>query len=95
MSLKIISEEQDQGILTVQLDNGDYRVLNQIVNKWKFKDRENALRFALAILDDTDNGTLSRKLGEGLHNLLVPTDEILEDKDACENWSSNSPNKNR
>lgn len=82
MSLKIISEEPNNGILTIQLDNGDYKVLMEIVKKWKFKDRENALRFALAILSDTENGTLSRKRDDGVHSLLVPTDEILEDKNA-------------
>ncbi len=81
MSLKIIKEEEDNGILTIQLDNGDYKVLNEIVAKWRFKDRENALRFALAILSDTENGTLARKREDGAHSLLVPMDSILEDKD--------------
>lgn len=85
MSLKIIKEETDSGTLTIQLDNGDYKVLNEIVQKWRFKDRENALRFALAILSDTENGTLARKREDGVHSLLVPTDEILEAKDASKN----------
>jgi hypothetical protein len=82
MSLRIISEEPDNGVLTIQLDNGDYKVLNEIVNKWKFKDRENALRFALAILDETENGTLSKKESNSVHSLLVPTDEVLGDENA-------------
>jgi hypothetical protein len=85
MSLKIIKEEVDQGSLLIQLDNGDYAVLNEIVAKWGFKDRENALRFALAILGDTTNGTLARKREDGAHSLLVPTDEILEAKDGTKN----------
>jgi len=85
MSLRIMSEETDNGILTIQLDNGDYKVLKDIVDKWKFKDREKALRFALAILSDTENGTLSRKREDGSHSLLVPTDEILEIKDGSKN----------
>jgi len=84
VSLKIIEEEAENGILTIRLDNGDYKVLKEIVDKWKFKDREIALRFALAILDDTENGTLSRKREDGSHSLLVPTDEVLEDKNASQ-----------
>lgn len=80
MSLKIINEDENNGELTIKLDNGDYRVLKEIVEKWRFKDRENCLRFALAILSDTENGTLSRKREDGIHSLLVPTDEILGDK---------------
>lgn len=90
MSLKIIKEEADSGTLTIQLDNGDYKVLNEIVQKWRFKDRENALRFALAILSDTENGTLARKREDGAHSLLVPTDEILEAKNGSKNCSIDS-----
>jgi hypothetical protein len=85
MSLKIIKEDEESGTLSIELDNGDYKVLKEIVQKWRFKDRENALRFALAILSDTENGTLARKREDGVHSLLVPTDEILEAKDGSKN----------
>jgi hypothetical protein len=77
MSLKILVDKRRMGILTIQLDNGDYKVLNEIVSEWGFKDRENALRFALAILSETRNGTLCKKEDDKTHTILVPTDEIL------------------
>lgn len=84
MSLKIISEEPDNGILTIQLDNGDYQVLNEIFIKWGIKDRENALRFALAILKNTEKGTLCKKEENGRLTVFAPADEIAGEKNASE-----------
>lgn len=87
MSLKIINEEPADGTLTIQLDNGDYRVLKEIVDKWNFKDRENALRYALAILNYTNNGLLCKKQENGTHSILAPTDEILKNESVSEDWA--------
>jgi hypothetical protein len=55
MSLKIMAENTDKGIINIQLDNGEYKVLKEIVEKWGFKNRENALQFALSVLSDSQD----------------------------------------
>jgi len=77
MSLRILEEDVDKGTLDIQLDNGDYKVLKEIVKKWGIKDRENALRFALALLSGSDKGALCKKEENGTHTILVPADEIV------------------
>jgi len=84
VSLKIISENPDEGILTIQLDNGDYKVLNEIFVKWGIKDRENALRFGLAILNNTEKGTLCKKEDNGKLTIFAPADEIAGGENASE-----------
>ncbi len=75
MSLKIIKDDSDNGTLTIELNNGDYKALNDIVEKWKFKDRENALRFGMAVLAVTERGTLCKEEASG-NRKLIPTDDI-------------------
>lgn len=77
MSLKITNENIESGTLSIQLDNGYYKVLKEIVNNWGFKDRENALRYALAVLNYTGNGLLCKKQKDGSHEILAPTEEVL------------------
>lgn len=76
MSLTILNEQPENGVLSIKLDNGDYRILKEIVKKWKFKDQESALRFALAVLDDTEEGSLCKNKGEEEFSILRPTSQM-------------------
>lgn len=59
----------------IELNNGDLRVLNEIVDSWNFKNKQSALRFALAILKITNPGELYQSK-EGKMCSLLPTDQI-------------------
>lgn len=62
----------------VVIDNGDLNALEAIRDKWKFKDKESALRFALAVLALTQNGTLLRQHEDGTTKMIIPSDDILD-----------------
>jgi hypothetical protein len=76
MAMTIIDDRDS--VLKVALDNGDYRILNEIVEKWKFKDRESALRYALALLDLSERGNLFKKDKDRNDISLEPSDQLIE-----------------
>ena len=58
MALKEIKKEEItddlKGIL-LNLDNGDLISVDAIKTKWKFKSRQDVLRYALAVIAQSDN----------------------------------------
>lgn len=81
MAIKIL-EEQIPDALRLELNNGDFKVLNEIVHNWNFKDQVSALRFALAVLKIAKSGTLSKN-ENGDVSPLIPNANLLstEQKD--------------
>ncbi len=60
-------------LLELELNNGDLKVLNDIVKKWNFLNKESAIRFALAVLATSKPGDL-RNDGD----VITPTDQLLK-----------------
>lgn len=52
--------------------NGDWKALKEITKKWNFKDEVAALRFALAVLTEAEDGTL--QIGE---TIVFPKEGLL------------------
>ncbi len=75
MAINLI-HDQPEG-LQIDINNGDLRVLREIVNKWRFKDKESALRFALAVLSLTEEGSLCHEKKDGSVVKFVPTENML------------------
>jgi hypothetical protein len=50
MAIKRLDDLSDDEKVTLEINNGDNQILGEIVEQWKFKDKETALRFALAVL---------------------------------------------
>ena len=83
MALKEIRKGENtndlNGIL-LNLNNGDLIALEETVKKWGFKDNESALRFALAVIAQSEGGLVyidskdQKKIG------LKPSQELLEEK---------------
>lgn len=59
---------------TVEIYNGDWLALKALTEKWNFKDEVTALRFALAVLTEAEDGTL--QIGD---TPISPTKELLKD----------------
>lgn len=76
--MAIIKKDETAEELSVTLNNGDLGALEEIVKKWRFKDKVSALRFALAALTLSKNGDLSIKKPDGSNKLLQPSDDLLE-----------------
>jgi hypothetical protein len=76
MAITKISENEDDK-LTVNINNGDLRALDEIKQLWGFKDQASVLRFALAALKITHDGDLYAIQKDGTKRLLKPIDELL------------------
>ena len=76
-----IPVEGGQPIKKIELtiDNGDLQALNQIIEKYNFKDDEAALRFALYVLLRSENNTVSVEEGGKKVN-LVPSEKLIKPK---------------
>lgn len=68
-------EKQIEGTLgqTVDIYNGDWEALKEITKKWNFLDETSALRFALAVLTEAEDGTL--QIGD---STISPTKGLLK-----------------
>lgn len=58
----------------VEIYNGDWDALKALTEKWHFKDEVSALRFALAVLTEAEDGTL--QIGD---STISPTKGLLKD----------------
>lgn len=74
--VKIIETDNE---LTIKVENGDLVALKQVQDKWKFKDKESALRFALAVLVKAAEGGNKVMIEEnGKPTSLIPGDSLLK-----------------
>jgi hypothetical protein len=75
MAINLITD-QPEGF-QIDINNGDLKALSEIVNKWRFKDKESALRFAIAVLSLTEEGTLCQEKKDGSVVKFMPTENML------------------
>ncbi len=73
MATNILENQSDKDKLVLELNNGDLKVLNEIIESWKFRDSPSAIRFALAVLKMTPPGELSNK-----EQTLIPAKELIK-----------------
>lgn len=111
MALKEIKKEDitnikgDLNRIFFYLENGDLKVLDEIKEKWNFKDRESVIRFALAVMSqakgqalfvmDEKNEKKGLKPSDNLLNIKQEIQEIEskeEDQGTEESKKSESPN---
>jgi hypothetical protein len=69
-------EDTEQN-LKIDINNGDLKALEDIINNWKFKDKASALRFAIAVLKQSSRDSLGIRNKDGHVNLFQPGDELL------------------
>lgn len=69
-------EKKIQGTLgqAIEIYNGDWSALKNLTEKWGFKDEITALRFAIAVLTEAEDGTL--QIGD---STISPTKGLLKD----------------
>jgi hypothetical protein len=71
------------------VDNGDLIALNAIKQKWGFKTEAEALRFALAVMQQAENQVVYIEQG-GIKVGLAPQAELLQPKDNPTNGTTNA-----
>lgn len=64
--------------LDIEINNGDLVALNEIVEGWNLKDKESALRFALAVLKVSSPGSLFNEK-EGQKKNLIPGNILIKE----------------
>lgn len=74
MAIRKLSDNSEG--LQIEINNGDLLALNEIISNWSFKDKESALRFAIAVLKVTKPGALSQEKEDGTKALLIPTENL-------------------
>ena len=64
--------------LILKVTNGDLTALKQIKSEWKFKKVEDIIRFALAVLVQSEDHSVTIKT-QGKDAILSPNKELVED----------------
>ncbi len=77
MAVKILTQTNQN--LDLRLDNGDLSKLNDVINKWNFKDYQSFFRFAISILLVTEDKFLAI-LENGEVNPIKPASDYLSEK---------------
>lgn len=72
--------------LEVTIDNGDFKLIDSLVDAYSFKDRDSLLKFAIgALLQGTNDGGMFtiKKVEDGKRVLskIAPSDDLLKPKD--------------
>lgn len=63
--------------LRLDVDNGDLEKLNQVIEKWNFRDYQSLMRFAISIMIVTEDNTLGIK-SNGNIQPITPAREYLK-----------------
>jgi len=74
-------DESDDEKLGLEINNGDYQALKAIKEKFNFNDEEAVLRFALAVLKQSQSDTLYIDDETGTRVGLQPADSLRSKTD--------------
>lgn len=74
-----VKSSEDGGKLTLTIDNGDYEKLNEVMEKWRFKDYQSFLRFAISVFIVSEENSITIKR-DGRQQEIGPVPELLKDK---------------
>lgn len=75
MAIKRLEGTPDK--FSIEINNGDFQALNEIEKDWQFKDKESALRFAIAVLKVTKPGKLYQEGTDGSKKSIIPTENLI------------------
>jgi hypothetical protein len=70
------ANESDNEKLSLEINNGDYKALKTIRDKFDFADEEAVLRYALAVLTKSETDTLYVDDGTGNKTGLTPSSSL-------------------
>lgn len=77
MAVKEITGNEE---LTLKLDNGDYEKFKEVLDKWKFKDSQSFLRFAISVMLLTERNVLYIDK-DGFPEGKVPAEHLIKKED--------------
>jgi len=74
--MAVKSTQQGEKLL-LEIDNGDLSKLNDVINKWGFKDYQSFLRFSISIMLVTEEKFLSIKVDHE-EKVIKPSADFLK-----------------
>jgi hypothetical protein len=74
MAIRDTIEEDNK--LHLIIDNGDVDKLDQVLNKWSFKDYQSLMRFSVSILLLAEDKSISIKMN-GMQTKIQPAPDLL------------------
>jgi hypothetical protein len=75
--MAVTNLSENDGKLTLELDNGDYKKFKQAMEKWNFKDEQSLMRFVVSILVLSEDKIINVKIDNDQKN-IVPADDFLK-----------------
>lgn len=76
--MAVISIRKDNK-LTLEIDNGDYTKMEEVLKRWNFKDEQALWRFTISLLLETEDKSLWMK-SEGQPISIAPAEHSLKGK---------------
>lgn len=73
-----VQSKEEANKLMLELDNGDYTEFKKVMDKWKFKDHQSLMRFAISILVLNENSYFSIRVDNEERN-IVPISSLLKE----------------
>ncbi len=64
--------------LLLEVDNGDFTKLEEVMKKWAFKDYQSFLRFAISLLILNEEKSVSIKV-DGKQQTFAPASDLLKE----------------
>ncbi|HDV5783367.1 TPA: hypothetical protein RJD83_000279 [Legionella pneumophila] len=74
-----VKSQEKEDKLILEIDNGDLSKLNDVMEKWGFKDYQSFMRFAVSILLLNEEKSVGIKL-DGLKQDIAPASDLLKGK---------------
>ena len=72
-----ITSKNEENKLILDIDNGDLVKLNEVLEKWSFKDYQSLLRFSISLLLLNEEKYITIKL-DGEKKDLVPSKDLIK-----------------
>lgn len=67
--------------LSIKFNNGDLKALNEIQDKWKFKDKASLFKFVMAVLLRAEGNKIKISVS-GNETEVLPKEDLLKNKES-------------
>lgn len=74
-----VKDKKESNKLILEIDNGDLSKLDEVMEKWSFKDYQSFMRFVVSILLLNEEKSVGIKL-DGLKQDITPSSDLLKGK---------------
>ena len=71
-----VQSKKEDNKLILELDNGDLREFDKVMDKWKFKDHQSLMRFAISLLVLNENKSFPVKI-DNQSTEIVPAPHLI------------------